>query len=98
LSNETPAEVLESWLQVAVRKTVVRRALAVAVVVGTVLALINHGDYILNGSVSFSTMVKIGITYLVPYGVSTYSSVSAIRRLEMLAARAKNSVEQSDPG
>lgn len=78
------------WLQVATRRTVVVRALTVAAVVGTLLALINHGDYMISGYLSFSVMVKIGVTYLVPYGVSTYSSVGAIRTQESLAACVKN--------
>jgi hypothetical protein len=50
------------------------RSVCVALVVGTVLNLINQGDAI------FGTMTinwtKIVLTYFVPYAVSTYGAVS----------------------
>jgi len=58
---------------------VVRRAAKVALVVGLILAAINHGDRILGGEVDLATLVKIILTFAVPYGVSTYSSVQALR-------------------
>jgi hypothetical protein len=49
--------------------------LYVALVVGTVLNLINQGDAILAmGHVSW---VKIVLTYCVPYAVCTYGAVSS---------------------
>jgi hypothetical protein len=48
------------------------RSLAVALVVGTVLNLINQGDAILGaGSVNW---LKIALTYLVPYAVCTHGA------------------------
>jgi hypothetical protein len=61
---------------------VVRRALAYAVVVGGILIAINHGDAILAGDVSGARLLKMGLTAMVPYAVSTLSSVSAMRGLE----------------
>jgi hypothetical protein len=52
-----------------------------ALVVGSVLAAINHGDTILSRSLTATHLWKIGLTYLVPYTVSTLSSVGAIRRM-----------------
>ena len=50
------------------------RSLVVAVVVGTILNLINQGDTLLdNGPVNW---LKISLTYFVPYCVSTYGAVS----------------------
>jgi hypothetical protein len=51
------------------------RSLYVALVVGTVLNLVNQGDAILaTGHVSW---VKIVLTYCVPYAVCTYGAVSS---------------------
>jgi len=50
------------------------RSLYVALVVGTILNLINQGDVLLTGSSLDWT--KIILTYLVPYAVSTYGAVS----------------------
>jgi hypothetical protein len=58
---------------------VVRRALGFAVVVGSVLVAINHGDAIVGGTLSSGQVVKIGLTVVVPYVVSTWSSVLAVR-------------------
>ena len=60
-------------------KPVAIRALKVAVIVGTALALINHGEKLLALSISLQDSVKIILSYLVPYGVSTWSAVGAIK-------------------
>jgi hypothetical protein len=83
----------DSWFRLARSRSVVRRAICIALVVGSVLAAINHGDAILYGSLTATQVWKIGMTYLVPYTVSTLSSVGAIRH----AARKPNPVRNSDP-
>jgi hypothetical protein len=62
-----------------VRGAVVRRALLFAVTVGPVLVAINHGDALLAGELGAGRLLKIGLTMLVPYAVSTISSVLAMR-------------------
>lgn len=58
---------------------VVRRAVASALVVGPLLIAINHGDAIVKGDVTGSRLLRIALTVLVPYAVSTFSSVQATR-------------------
>jgi hypothetical protein len=58
---------------------VCRRAIAVALVVGTILMLINQADVLLTGHASAVVFAKIGLTYLVPFSVSTYSALAANR-------------------
>jgi len=70
---------LSEWLRCALEPSIVRRALLFSVVVGTVLCAINHGDAILAGDVDGRRLLKIGLTYGVPYLVSTFSSVGALR-------------------
>ena len=67
------------WPALALAGPVVRRALIFAVVVGSVLVAINHGDALLRGEVSGGRWLRIGLTVLVPYVVSTLSSVLALR-------------------
>ena len=55
------------------------RALRVAAVVGTILFVINQADVVLGGQLSALTIAKIGLTYVVPYSVSTYSAIAANR-------------------
>ncbi len=67
------------FFQLACSPTVVRRALGYAVVVGAILIAINHVDAILRGDVDPGRAMKMGLTVLVPYTVSTLSSVQAMR-------------------
>ncbi|WP_372754250.1 nitrate/nitrite transporter NrtS [Labilibaculum sp.] len=53
-----------------------------ALVVGTVLGLINHGLDIIANTLTTEHIIQIIITYLVPYSVSTYSSVRSILQLK----------------
>ncbi len=70
---------MAAWLGIALEPAVVRRALAFAVIVGALLIAINHGDAILAGELGAGRLLKMGLTTLVPYVVSTLSSVSATR-------------------
>jgi len=63
----------------ATRKDVVKRSLTVALLVGTILVLINYFDRMLSGQMAIIDYAKMALTYCVPYCVSTYASVSAIR-------------------
>ncbi len=65
-----------TWLQKAEHPGTVRRALITAAVVGTIVIGINHGPAILAGDVTFGRVVQMCLTVLVPYAVSTASSVA----------------------
>ena len=58
---------------------VLRRALALAAIIGSVLTLINQGDVLLAGKITPLVAMKIALTYTVPYLVSTYSALYANR-------------------
>lgn len=68
----------QSFLDVALRPNVVKSALIVGLVVGTLLNLINQGDAILSGGPI--VVWKLLLTYVVPYMVSTYGAVTALRQ------------------
>lgn len=55
-------------------RSVVARGLRVALIVGTLLTIINQGDMLLAGQ--WPPLWKILLTFFVPYGVSTYSSAA----------------------
>ncbi len=65
------------FLAIATTYAVCRRALISALIVGIILALINYGDKVLAGALNKIDIAKILLTFLVPYGVSTVSSVLA---------------------
>ncbi len=73
---------MSSWLSIATRPRVWRRALLYGLVVGAILIAINHGDALLRGDIDGVRVVKMTLTPLVPYFVSTLSSVGAIRNFE----------------
>ena len=50
-------------------------AFRVALVVGTTLNLIHHFDLLLGAPVTMTTAFQLGLTYLVPYCVSTHGQV-----------------------
>ena len=67
-------------IEIVTRTDVLIRALKMASIVGIVLAIINHGDHILLGTMTVTNWIKVLITFCVPFCVSTISSVLAIRR------------------
>lgn len=56
------------------------RTVLIAAVVGTVLFAINQGDVVLSGRAVWTTWLKAGLTYLVPFAVSNYGILVATHR------------------
>ena len=56
-----------------------RKSLMTSLVVGTILALINHGDTMVAGGAL--PLGKIALTYCVPYCVTTWGAVTGKRAL-----------------
>lgn len=79
---------MAEWIRMASAPAVVRRACVYAVVVGALLIAINHGDALLRGELTGTRWLKMGLTVLVPYTVSTLSSVQAMRQAAREAAAA----------
>ncbi|NRB05846.1 MAG: nitrate/nitrite transporter NrtS [Rhodobacteraceae bacterium] len=69
----------KSFWHVASSPAVRGRALRIAAIVGTVLIAINHGDNMIMGTMTWSNWLKCGLTYLVPFCVSSYSSAKAMQ-------------------
>ncbi len=55
----------------------VRRSLAVALIIGTVLNMVNQGPEILTGH--WPIWWKLLLTYFVPFAVASYGSYAAFR-------------------
>ena len=73
---------------------VVRKALLAAVVVGTLLVLLNQGDVLVSGHVTGRVLVKALLTPIIPFGVTllgaflnigTAARVEAVRRSLLIA-------------
>jgi len=61
------------------------RATRTSLLVGTILVIINQGDAIWTGGWPAASIPKLLLTYLVPYAVSTSSSVAS--RIESASAK-----------
>src|SRR3954463_13520837 len=86
--DERPAsEAVREGLRTAFSPPVRRRAVRVALIVGTILLAINHGDAILSGHVSFTRFLRMILTVIVPYVVSTVSSAGAILDMRKTAEK-----------
>ena len=68
-----------TFTALAMSRGVINRALKIAAVVGTLLVIINHGQALVQGDIDPGRWFQILLTYCVPYGVSTYASVQALR-------------------
>ena len=55
-------------------------ALLVAVIVGTVLNIINSYDVFVEGTFTGKNVIRIMLTYITPFCVSLYSSIKATKQ------------------
>lgn len=69
----------EACRVIAYRPHLIRTVLT-ALIVGTVLFVINHLDTVLSGQATAVTWLKTGLTYLVPFCVANVGILVACRR------------------
>lgn len=74
---------MKLFLKHAFDRVCIYRAVKTALVVGTILALINHYDDIIHGNFTATNVFQMLITYLVPYSVATWGSAMQARHIEM---------------
>lgn len=77
---------LRTVLAYCVERDTLARSTRTALVVGTILALINHGQQLLAGHFAMDWVVPMAITYLVPFSVATYGQVQGKRQRDRLRA------------
>ena len=76
---DSPATVKCHWCGPR-HRPMLRRSAMVAIVVGTILTLLNQGDGLLAGQWNNALYWKIPLTYCVPFLVATYGALTAARR------------------
>jgi len=86
---------MPDWLAIATAWPTVRRGLMYAFWVGALLIGINHYDAILSGDIDRVRLAKMGLTVIVPYMVSTFSSVGAA--LETRRERSRDADDSRRP-
>ena len=74
---------MKLFIKHAKTKATVIRSIKVALIVGTILGIINHFDAISSGHISLNCIIQILVTYLVPYSVATYGAASNARQMEL---------------
>ena len=75
---------MKSFFQYATDKTCLSRSIKVGLVVGTINALITQYDAVFHRTLTLTNICQIMLTYLVPFGVATFSSVMQARHDEMV--------------
>ena len=66
---------MKTFLAVATERGTVATSARVALLVGSILAVINYGDHIfLRGDMQALDWIKLAITYCIPYSVATYGA------------------------
>jgi hypothetical protein len=66
---------MNAFFSAAADKRTVVTSIKVALVVGTVLALINYGDRVfVRHDMRLLDWIKLAVTYVVPYCVATYGA------------------------
>jgi hypothetical protein len=72
---------MKKFFAAATEKGTITASAKVALLVGSILALINHGDRIfLHGSMHALDWVKVAVTYCVPFCVATYGAAKYAMR------------------
>jgi len=66
----------KKYCEIAVTPAVVRRALKISLIVGTTLNLINQGEMLISLDIEHLHILKLLLTYAVPYGVTTYTAAA----------------------
>jgi len=101
LVTDFPVPAKVAFWSVAFERRTVIRALQVSAFVGTLLTIINQGDLLIKGAWESVNLLKVLLTYCVPYCVSTYSSaayaVSAAAEQKALIDQARACMAQSGP-
>jgi len=70
---------IPGWLEAATDGRTIRRSIATALAVGTLLTILNHGWELASGEVSQAVAWQVGLSFLVPFLISTLASVLALR-------------------
>ena len=79
--TQAPSSAIIKCIFCAIRHMpMLRRSIKVAIVVGTVLTLLNQGDTIFSGAWPNALYWKIPLTYCVPFLVATFGALTNIRR------------------
>lgn len=64
------------YCEIVISPNVIKRAMKVSLIVGTTLNLINQGEALIALHFVDLNLLKLVLTYVVPYGVTTYTATA----------------------
>lgn len=65
---------MKQFFKYAAQKNSLKKSLKIALLVGTILALINHAGAIFDWNFNTPIIFQIVLDYFVPFGVASYSA------------------------
>ncbi len=74
---------MKSLFIYAIDKVCVCRSVKIALVVGTINALVTQYDAVFHRTLTLTNIFQIMLTYMIPFGVATISSALQARRDEL---------------
>jgi hypothetical protein len=83
------------FFKYATSKACLYRAIKIALIVGTILNLLNHHDLFSGDTIKTKKILQMMLTYFVPFCVSTYSSSMQARYQELQQARRRDPGKES---
>ena len=78
-SSEDAAPTVKCFTCALLHRPMLQRSIIAALVVGTILTLLNQGDVLVTGGWNNALYWKIPLTYCVPFMVATYGALSNSR-------------------
>ena len=81
---------MKSFFQYAIDRSSLFRSIKVALVVGTINALITQYDAVCHQAFTLTNFFQIMLTYLVPFGVAIFSSVMQAKHDERAGISEQN--------
>jgi len=74
---------MKSFFSYAIDKVCIYRSVKIALVIGTINALVTQYDAVFHRTLTPTNIFQIMLTYIIPFGVATISSALQARRDEL---------------
>ncbi len=81
---------MKQFFRYVAQKNSLKKSVKIALLVGTILALINHAGAIFGWSFTTTMIFQIVLDYFVPFGVASYSAAMELIYANHVEKREKN--------
>ncbi|HED36709.1 MAG TPA: hypothetical protein ENI76_00445 [Ignavibacteria bacterium] len=83
---------MKQFFKYVIQKNTLKKSIQIALLVGTILALINHAGAIFNWNLNATMIFQIVLDYFVPFGVASYSAAMELIYANHVEKREKNDI------